>query len=167
MLHEGGGDETFADLMAAGGELRPLLELGKLALGRSSYTLPGLLLCLLERVPVLLGERSRQSVALGRELRAELEGLLGHEGVILFPSYPTPAPKHHVPLLVPFKWIYTAIFNVMEMPVTQVPMGLDERGVPVGVQVAGANGQDTLTIAIALQLERAAGGWTPPPRWPL
>jgi len=50
---------------------------------------------------------------------------------------------------------------------TQVPMGLDERGLPLGVQVAAANHNDTLTIAVALELERACGGWTPPPRWPL
>ncbi|HVJ91964.1 MAG TPA: amidase, partial [Labilithrix sp.] len=60
-----------------------------------------------------------------------------------------------------------AIFNVLEMPVTQVPMGLDEQGLPLGVQVAAANHNDTLTIAVALELERACGGWTPPPRWPL
>jgi fatty acid amide hydrolase 2 len=167
MLHEGGGDKSFEELMAAGGELRPLLEIGKAALGRSSYTLPGLLLCLIERVPGMLSERTRRSIELGRELRAELEEMLGDDGVMLFPSYPTPAPKHHAPLLIPFKWIYTAIFNVMEMPVTQVPMGLDERGVPLGVQVAAGNCHDTLTIAVALELERQVGGWTPPARWPL
>lgn len=167
MLHEGGGDESFTELMAAGGELRPLREIGKAILGRSSYTLPGLLLCLLERVPALLEERSRRSVALGHELRAEIEGMLGEDGVLLFPSYPTVAPKHNAPLLVPLKWTYTAIFNVLEMPVTQVPMGLDRRGVPLGVQVAAKNRNDTLTIAVALELERAAGGWIPPPRLPL
>lgn len=167
MLHDGGGDATFTDLMAAGGELSPLAELGKAVLGRSSYTLPGLLLCLLERVPAALGDRTRTLVALGKELRAELEAMLGDDGVMLFPSYPTVAPKHHVALLPPLKWVYTAIFNVLEMPVTQVPMGLDERHVPTGVQVAASNQRDTLTIAVALELERAIGGWTPPPRWPL
>ncbi len=167
MLHDGGGDETFAELMAAGGQLHPLRELGKVALGRSRYTLPGLLLCLLERVPDLMAERSKKSVLLGHELRVEIESMLGDDGVMLFPSYPTVAPRHHAPLLVPFKWSYTAIFNVLELPVTQVPMGLDERGVPLGVQIAASNQRDTLTIAAALELERAAGGWTPPPRWPL
>ncbi|AKV01050.1 Glutamyl-tRNA(Gln) amidotransferase subunit A [Labilithrix luteola] len=167
MLHDGGGSETFQDLMAAGGELKPLREIGKAALGRSRYTLPGLLLCLFERVPTLLGsERAGRIVQLGHQLRRELEAMLGDDGVMLFPSYPTPAPKHYAPMLVPFKWVYTAIFNVMEMPVTQVPMGLDERGVPLGVQVAARRQADTLTIAVALELERAVGGWTPPPRWP-
>jgi Asp-tRNA(Asn)/Glu-tRNA(Gln) amidotransferase A subunit family amidase len=97
----------------------------------------------------------------------QIEGMLGEQGVMLFPSYPTVAPKHGVPLLVPFKWVYTGIFNVMEMPVTQVPMGLDERNIPLGVQVAATNKRDVLSIAVALELERAVGGWTPPPRFPL
>lgn len=53
------------------------------------------------------------------------------------------------------------------MPVTQVPLGLDGRGVPLGVQVAGANGKDHVTIAVAEELERRLGGWVPPSRWPL
>lgn len=168
MLDHGGGDVTFRELMAAGGELSPLREMGKLLIGRSRYTLPGLGLCLLEGLPALLGEdRKRKILALGEELARELAELLGDEGVLLFPSYPTVAPKHIEPLLPPLKWVYTAIFNVMQMPVTQVPMGLDERDVPVGVQVAGGVRNDTLTIAVALRLERAVGGWRPPPRFPI
>jgi fatty acid amide hydrolase 2 len=84
---------------------------------------------------------------------------------MLYPSYPEVAPRHNHPLLVPFKWIYTAILNVMEMPSTQVPLGLGPRGLPLGVQVAGARGQDHVTIGVALALEKVFGGWAPPPRW--
>jgi fatty acid amide hydrolase 2 len=34
--------------------------------------------------------------------------------------------------------------------------------VPLGVQVVGARGADHVTIACALALERAFGGWVPP-----
>lgn len=164
MLHEGGGDWTFRDLMAAGNpRFRPLLEMAKFMVGRSNYTFAGLGLCLIERAPDLLGEkRTRTLVELGASLRRELEEMIGDSGVMLFPSYPTVAPKHMMPLLPPLKWVYTALFNVLEMPVTQVPMGLDERNVPLGVQVVGVNRGDTLTIAVANCLERAIGGWTPP-----
>lgn len=167
MLHESSG-RSFYELMAEGGDFKPLREIGKIAIGRpSNYTLPGLFLCLLEQVPTILGEgRTKRILDLGRELRAELEGLLGDDGVMLFPSYPTVAPKHHAPLLVPFKWIYTGIFNVMEMPVTQVPMGLDEHDVPLGVQVAASNRGDATTIAVAMELEKRIGGWVPPPALP-
>ena len=63
--------------------------------------------------------------------------------------------------------MYTGIFNVLEMPVTQVPLGLDDRGLPLGVHVAARNGNDGLTIGVAKTLEDALGGWVPPPRFPL
>jgi fatty acid amide hydrolase 2 len=66
------------------------------------------------------------------------------------------------PLLLPVQWIYTAIFNVLEFAVTQVPLGLDRRGLPLGVQVASSWGNDHLTLAVARELERALGGWVPP-----
>jgi fatty acid amide hydrolase 2 len=56
-----------------------------------------------------------------------------------------------------------ASFNLLGLPVTQVPLGLSERsGLPLGVQVAAAPRGDHLTIAAALELERAAGGWVNP-----
>jgi fatty acid amide hydrolase 2 len=83
---------------------------------------------------------------------------------MLYPSYPTVAPRHHAPLFPPFQWTYTAIINVLELPATQVPLGLDAKGLPLGVQVVGIHGSDHLTIAVARELERAFGGWVPPPR---
>ena len=167
MLHDG-GEVTFRELLAAGAdEFAPLRELARMPFGRSNYTFPAVMLCFVELLPRVLPARARKMAALGHELRRELEGLIGDEGVLLHPSYPTVAPKHHHALFVPFKWIFTGIFNVLEMPVTQVPLGLDGRGVPLGVQVAGANGKDHVTIAVAEELERRLGGWVPPSRWPL
>ena len=57
---------------------------------------------------------------------------------------------------------YTAILNMMEFPVTQVPLGLNEKGLPLGVQVAALHGNDHMTIAAAGELEKAFGGWVPP-----
>jgi fatty acid amide hydrolase 2 len=34
---------------------------------------------------------------------------------------------------------------------------------PLGFQVVSAHGNDHVTIAVAMELERALGGWTPPP----
>ena len=43
-------------------------------------------------------------------------------------------------------------------------MGLDAAGLPVGVQIVGARGADTLTITAACVLEKAGvAGWVPPP----
>ena len=48
------------------------------------------------------------------------------------------------------------------MPVTEVPLGLDDAGLPLGVQVAAGIDRDHVAIAVAMELERAFGGWTPP-----
>jgi fatty acid amide hydrolase 2 len=133
--------------------------------GRSPHTLPALGLALLEQLPALLPSARERFLALGRSLQAELADLLGTDGVMLFPSHPRPAPRHGWPLLPPLQFGYTAIFNVMQLPVTQVPLGLDRQGRPLGVQVVGGEGQDHLTIAVALALEEETGGWIPPARW--
>jgi fatty acid amide hydrolase 2 len=54
------------------------------------------------------------------------------------------------------------MLNLAAVPVTQVPLGLDRGGLPLGVQVAGGPGRDHVTIAVALALERSRGGWVPP-----
>lgn len=159
-------DETnVTSFRARLGEGRPIplaRELARWALRRSPHTFPALGLALLEKLPRLMPARSRRMIERGRRLREELRSRLQGRGVLLFPPYPTAAPRHLVPLLYPFCWQYTAIFNVLEMPSTQVPLGLNRSGLPLGVQVAGAAGDDHLTVAVALELERAMGGWVPP-----
>lgn len=53
-------------------------------------------------------------------LRHRLEQALDGTTVLLFPSHPTTAPVHHLALFRPANWVYTGLFNVMELPVTQV-----------------------------------------------
>ena len=81
---------------------------------------------------------------------------------MLFPPFPTLAPRHNLPLFRPFDFMYTALINAMELPATAVPMGLARERVPLGVQVVGAPGADHVTIRIALELEAACGGWVEP-----
>lgn len=97
-----------------------------------------------------------------KELRQELDELLGDDGVLLVPPSPTAALYHSQPLFKPFNPAYTAIFNMLGLPVTQVPLGLGSWGVPLGVQVVGNLHNDHLTLAVAAELERAFGGWVSP-----
>lgn len=163
MLSADGG-ESFRDLMGEGKErgFRLLPEIGRFLVGISDHTLPALVLAGLEQVSEGMEERQRELVALGHELKAELSEALGEDGIMLYPSHPVPAPKHGVPMLFPFRWVYTGILNMMEVPATQVPMGLSKRGLPLGVQVAANHGRDDLTLAAALFLERRFGGYQPP-----
>jgi fatty acid amide hydrolase 2 len=144
------------------GEDRTRTALLRWAIGGGGYTLPAIILAGLERVTEAFPARAERFIAEGQALRAELAEALGSDGLMLYPSHPTPAPRHYVPLTRPISWIYTAILNVMELPVTQVPLGLDDKGLPLGVQVVGPRGADHRTIAAALALEADLGGWVPP-----
>ena len=106
--------------------------------------------------------RSAKSIEAGLKLRDEIADLLAGDTVLLSPPYPVPAPKHNSPLVPPLKFTYTAIWNVLHTPVTQVPLGLSRAKLPLGVQVVAAPGADHLSLAVALHLERTMGGWVPP-----
>ena len=58
--------------------------------------------------------------------------------------------------------MYTGIINVMQLPATQVPLGLGTEGLPLGVQVVAGRGRDHVSVAVAQHLERELGGWVPP-----
>ena len=157
-------DTSFRELLGEGEAIPVGRELLRWALLRSPHTLPALMLAAFEdaRPFVPRPARRRKIVADGQRLRARMHALLGTRGLLLYPSHPRPAPRHFGSLLRPFDWAYTAIFNILELPVTQVPMGLSRSGLPLGVQVAAGAGQDHLSIAAAVALEQDFGGWVPP-----
>jgi fatty acid amide hydrolase 2 len=158
-------DTPFRELLGEGEAIPVGRELMRWAVGRSQHTLPALVLAAVEdfRPIIPAVEAQRRLVAEGLAMRAKLDAELGPRGVLLFPTHPRPAPRHYAPLLRPFDWVYTAIFNIMELPVTQVPMGLSHAGLPLGLQVVGGSGRDHVTIAVACALEREHGGWVRPP----
>ena len=159
------GNEPYAEMLNLPGLPDVLRELARVPFGRARHTVPSLILAALDRRPV--GERTLERVLEGAaRARANISRHLG-DGVLLCPSFPMVAPRHRLPMRRPFAAYTTLVFNVLELPVTQVPMGLDELGRPVGVQVVAAHGRDDLTIAAAQRLEARFGGWHPPPRlWP-
>lgn len=160
LLEEAGGT-PFSVLLGNGRRANALSELLRWVVGRSPHTLPALILALLERLHGLAPARVARFAAEGRALRERLVARLGETGVMLLPSYPRPAPRHGRPIFRPltFGFVYTAIVNVLELPATQVPLGLGREGLPLGVQVVGGPGADAVTIAVALELERTFGGW--------
>ncbi len=159
-LQENGEEPTTtASLLAeageAGGGLRELL------FGGGQHTLPTKLTALAEAVPGNAGMREKL-LARARELAERLTEAIGN-GVLLHPAQLTVAPRHRQTYGRPWLTTPAAIFNLAGVPVTEVPLGLSEAGLPVGVQVAAAHGADHLSIAIALELEAVFGGWVPPP----
>lgn len=56
-------------------------------------------------------------------------------------------------------------FNVYDLPVVCVPAGRTRAGLPVGVQIAGRPFEERRVLAAARIVERALGGWQPPPEF--
>jgi fatty acid amide hydrolase 2 len=117
-----------------------------------------------EKLSEHMPERLQRRAAAAREaLEAEVAEAIG-DGVLLHPPFARVAPRHGATVGRPWILGPLAIFNLLGLPATAIPLGLNERGLPLGVQVAAARGADRLTVAAALELEQAFGGWVPPNR---
>ncbi|XP_016984197.1 fatty-acid amide hydrolase 2-A [Drosophila rhopaloa] len=140
-----------------------LWEIVKSVRGYSKYTTNALIFELMRRTGAFMSQ-SKLHLYLeeARGLIGEFANLLGDNGVLLFPTLNLPAPRHKWSILSLWGVDYTLIFNVLGLPVTHVPMGVNERGLPVGLSVIGAPNQDRLCLRVAVELERAFGGWKPP-----
>jgi Asp-tRNA(Asn)/Glu-tRNA(Gln) amidotransferase A subunit family amidase len=111
-----------------------------------------------EELPTFYRGRTRLGVNVFAEDVAEAIG----DGVLLHPPFARVAPRHGRTVGRPWVLAPQAIFNLLGLPATEVPMGLGERRLPLGVQVAAGRDRDHVAIAVALELERAFGGWVPP-----
>lgn len=137
-------------------------ELGRYLTCRSTTSFPVIAYGLLKRASQRMRRRSEEAARLTDELRRMLDKELGNDGVLLLPTWTTGAPFHRqmwgrlldLGLLLPI--------NALGLPATSCPMGVDKRGLPLGVQVAAVRGNDRVTLAVARELERFFGGWTPP-----
>jgi amidase len=58
-------------------------------------------------------------------------------------------------------WI--ALPTVFGLPTTVVPAGLTGRRLPVGVQIIGSPGGDSLVLTVAQAIDEQIGGFRAPP----
>lgn len=131
----------------------------------SPHTFPALLLAVAEFVVDLSPSHTKSYCEFGDEIKEKLHKKLEGNTVLILPSLPTPAPLHNESLLRIFDTSNTSFFNVMQLPVTAVPLGLCEHGLPIGIQVVAGYGNDHLCIAVACALQKnGIAKWVPPPR---
>lgn len=149
----------FNKLLGNGQSLNGLVELGKKVIGQSDFTMGAIYSLLDDLMPMKHADDLRKTT---EQLSTELADLLGDDGILIFPSTSNAAGFHYSPLVQIFKFSYFSLFNVLQVPVTQVPVGLDSRGMPLGVQVVASKNRDRDCLAVAEELERALGGWIPP-----
>lgn len=161
---QSGVEEITLGLLQEAGAKRPTWR--SLLRPRGPHTLPTRLALASELLPQPGDSRGRRRVlASARALAAELIEAIG-DGVLLHPAHPRVAPRHGRTVGRPWLMTPAAVFNLAGVPVTEVPLGLSQTGVPLGVQVAAGMDRDHVSIAVALELERTFGGWVAPTNAP-
>lgn len=104
------------------------------------------------------------------ELRSKFLAQMEVFPILLCPAASIPAFKHGErfwPIdgkLVKYldAWSYTEWFNLLGTPAAVVPVAKSSEGLPIGVQLAGRPWEEELVLAVAAELERETGGFTPP-----
>lgn len=157
---EPGLDEHLANLQ---GRINPRHELVKRIFGRSNHTLIAILSAIMAKKGDKFGSvRNTYLREYRNDLLKEVEKMLGTNGILIYPTHPTPAPYHNEPITKAMNFSYAGIFNVLGLPATAIPMGLGREGLPIGIQVIAGLNQDRLCLAVACELEKQFGGWVPP-----
>jgi fatty acid amide hydrolase 2 len=157
---QAGAGQTIIGLLQEAGAATPTLR--TLVRRRSPHTVPTRLTLATELLPSSTQYSQRRLLAAAESVAAELRDAIG-DGVLLHPAYPRTVPRHGTTVGRPWLLTPAAVFNLAGVPVTEVPLGLSARGLPLGVQVAAGPGHDHLSIAVAVELERMFGGWVAPP----
>lgn len=145
------------------GQMNPWSELLKWILGLSEHTFYTIFVTFLDLLEEPFGTTRHKLLVEKRDLlREEIKWLLGDNGVLIYPTNPTVALYHKETFVRPYNFSYTAIFNILGLPSTSVPLGLGAKeGLPTGVQIVANTNQDRLCLAVAEELENAFGGWVP------
>lgn len=119
---------------------------------------------------------AREAQARARGQMAEF--LSGHD-LLLCPVAPTSAPPHDarrleqreqpaggqlLPVLQHMFWLMLA--STTGLPAVVVPVGTDEAGLPVGLQVIAPPRAERRALALAAYIESELGGFRPPPQGP-
>jgi fatty acid amide hydrolase 2 len=147
------------------GELIPSIELIKKIFRSSDHTFNSIVAVMLEKFSPTYGSRANKMLSeKAAQLRKKFNDIVGDNGILLIPTHPEPAPLHETTAVKVFNVSYTSATTVLQAPITQVPLGLSNEGLPYGVQVFAKSLNDRLTLAVAKELEQFTGGWSAPCR---
>ncbi|XP_011299621.1 fatty-acid amide hydrolase 2 [Fopius arisanus] len=139
------------------------IEFMKSLLGLSQYSRPAIVMTMFQDMNgfMTLSEVPKYMRKM-EELKLTLLDLLGDDGVFLYPTFTGAAPLLGQTMMHSTAASYSLLCNALGFPSTQIPMGLNARGLPTGFQVFAAPHQDRLCLAVAAELEQVFGGWIPP-----
>ncbi|CAD5216642.1 unnamed protein product [Bursaphelenchus xylophilus] len=96
------------------------------------------------------------------EYRVKINQILSDDVLVVAPSLPRNHYFHRELLFTPRDFFLTGIFNVLALPAAIAPIGLDNQGYPVTVQLAAKRGNDFLLTRTQEHIHDIFGGWKPP-----
>ncbi|HIF12369.1 MAG TPA: amidase [Dehalococcoidia bacterium] len=94
-------------------------------------------------------------------LRTEMLRFMEGYDAILCPVSARPAPLHEDAQAF-MKGGYNHVYNITGWPAVSVRAGSSSEGLPIGVQIVARPWREDVALALALVIEQATGGWTPP-----
>jgi amidase len=126
-----------------------------------------------------LTHREWAAADMGRiALQQQWAALFRQFDVVVCPSISTPAFLHdHTPVperqieingqMYSFfdQLVWPEIATTPGLPATAAPIGLNDNGLPIGVQIVGPYLEDRTPLAFAALIEREFGGFVPPPNY--
>ncbi|XP_076624983.1 fatty-acid amide hydrolase 2-B-like [Colletes latitarsis] len=143
--------------------MKRVVECLKAFFGLSNFTLHVTFFALLgEYHGFLPRSKAKHYEEMKENMRQRINKLLGDDGVFICPTYPHTSLWPELAVFEIDSVNYCAISNVLKLPSTHVPMGLNKDGMPIGFQVMAGYDQDRLCLAVARELEKVFGGWVPP-----
>lgn len=136
-------------------------EILKYMFGRSESILPSVIISTFQYFTnhILPAKRHRQMTRIKNQLKQEIIHLLGENGVLIYPTFPTAANKHFEIYYKLLDTSYCMVFNTLGLPVTQVHTGFNKHNLPIGVQLVCAPNMDHLSLNVAREIQKTFGGW--------
>lgn len=98
------------------------------------------------------------------DIRAKITFALGTNGILVLPTAPQVAFPHGTRAPVN-QADWTGLANIAGLPAVSIPMGVDAQGLPMGIQMIGPAGAESLLISQARAMDERLRAYAPPPGW--
>ncbi len=157
------GSFSYVERLGDGRPVSLLNAWKQTLLNQSQHILPGVALATYEAILERFPKDRRSDIDKLKGLQYIYDRKLGKNGLLISPSWPHVAPRIGTDVYKQFfGFTYCALYNILEMPATVVPVRQNEDGLPIGVQIAGAKLNDALTLQAAECIEQEVGRFYSP-----
>uniref|UniRef100_A0A914C9M8 Amidase domain-containing protein n=1 Tax=Acrobeloides nanus TaxID=290746 RepID=A0A914C9M8_9BILA len=130
-------------------------ELFKFFLGHSDHTLPGIISGIQSNTVLDESVKNKSFSNIRKkcqQFRNQLNNLLGTDGILLFPSFPSTSTYHNMRIWTPLNYTYENLWNAIELPALSCPIGLNNDNLPAAIQIIASQDHDSNILAIAKEL---------------